>query len=42
MDYQILIFNRIHEKEQGINHVLESINLANLDDELEPTRYLTC
>ena len=41
MTCQNLIFHHTHGKEQGINFVLELINLANLDDKLEPSQHLT-
>ena len=36
-----LILCHTHEKEQGINFVVELINLVNLDDTSEPSWHLT-
>ena len=41
MIYQNLIFHRTHEEEQGINYVLELINLANLDDKSNLSQHTT-
>lgn len=41
MTYQSLDFHRTHNKEQGMNYGLELIDLANLDDKLELSQYLT-
>ena len=41
MTCQNLNFRRTREEEQGIGSFLQLINLANLDDKLEPSWHLT-
>ena len=41
MTYKNLNFLLTHEEEEGISSMLKLINLANLDDKLETSQYLT-